>query len=505
LGAIETAARVTDVEVDVAVVGLGLAGCAAAIEAAESGASVLVLEKMPEPLAGGNSRASGQRVLAADEVAALARYQHALNEPNPVPDAVVAAWAKGVGEVEDWLARIAEEAGMTCVRCPNPPEFPGFPGAESVSRSVTILPAPAGVWRAARTAVESRGVEIRYGACAVRLVREETGEVSGVVVATPQGDRTIPARRGVVLASGGFENAPGLLRDFGGFGRVYTLGSPANTGDGIRMLQRVGADLWHMRNRTHSGGLWPAIKVPGFDVAFQRGTVRAGSWLELAADGQRFHDESVAFHLTHAKRELHGVWLDLLHASLQPVHMIFDETVRLGGPLPPAGPRPEAGPGELMGWNSVTGAYRWSDDNSAEVEAGWIESAGTLEELAELIGREAAVVAAAVARFNAFAERGGDADFGRDPAAMAPILTPPFYAVEIVPGITSTTGGGRRDEQSRVLDVDGEPIEGLYEAGALGSTFANLFQNGAFLAECIVSGRAAGSAAARRAVWAERT
>ncbi len=447
---------------------------------------------MPTGLGGGNSRASAQRVLTADDASALARYQHALNEPNPVPDAVVAAWAEGVVEVEGWLRKLAEEAGMTCVRVPNPPEFPDLPGAESVSQSVTVLPAPAGVWTAARAAVEHREVEIRHSVRAVRLLRE------GAVVETPDGELEITARRGVVLSTGGFENAPTLLRDFGGYGRISTLGSPGNTGDGIRMLQRAGADLWHMRNRTHSGGLWPAIKVPRFEAAFQRGTVRAGSWLELAADGHRFHDESAPFHLTHAKRAQNGVWLDLLHASLQPVHMVFDETVRLAGPLPPPGPRPEAGPGELMGWNSVALGYRWSDDNSVEVDAGWIAAAPTLEELAARLGRDPAAVVSTVARFNALCAAGADTDFGRDPSAIAPIATPPFYGVEIVPGLTSTTGGGRRDELGRVLDLDGEPIPGLYEAGSLGSTFANLFQNGGFLAECIVSGRAAGAHAVRR-------
>jgi hypothetical protein len=258
------------------------------------------------------------------------------------------------------------------------------------------------------------------------------------------------------------------------------------------MLQRVGADLWHMRNRTQSGGLWPAMKVPGYEAAFQRGRIRAGSWLELAADGRRFHDESADFHLTHAKRLVHGTWADLPHARVGPVHMVFDESVRLAGPLTPSGPSPEAGPGELMGWNLAIEGYRWSADNSAEVERGWIARADTLEELARLLGREPAALVAAVDRFNAACDAGADPEFGRDPARMSPIATPPFYGVELVPAVTFTTGGGRRDAVCRVLDVDSRPIPGLFETGALGSTFANLFQNGASLAECIVSGRVAG-------------
>jgi succinate dehydrogenase/fumarate reductase flavoprotein subunit len=102
-----------------------------------------------------------------------------------------------------------------------------------------------------------------------------------------------------------------------------------------------------------------------------------------------------------------------------------------------------------------------------------------------------------VSMFNAACAAGRDDDFARDPARMSPIVTPPFYAVEIVPAITITTGGGRRNARAQVLDIDGQPIPRLYEAGALGSTLANLYQNGASLAECIVFGRIAGGEAVR--------
>ena len=483
-------------EADVVVLGFGLAGAAAAIEThdRDPAARVVVVEKTTERYAGGNSRASAQRVLCAEDAEALAVYQQALNEPNPVPDDVVRAWAEGVVQVAAWLERRAVEAGMSCVRCPNPPEFPDLPGAASVSESITVLPAPSGVWRAVKAAVGQRAVEVRYTTQARELVRSE-GEVTGVVVESDGAREAIRARRAVVLATGGYENDPALQRDFGGHDRVYTLGTPANTGDGLRMLQRIGADLWHVRNRTQSGGLWPAMAVSGYEAAFQRGTVRAGSWLELGRGGRRFHDESTDFHLTHAKRLVHGMWLDLPHAWHQPVHMVFDETVRRAGPLTPSGPAPAAGSAELMGWNVAVEGYRWSADNSDEVARGWIASAGSLEELAGLLGREPVGLVAAVDRFNAACSDGVDADFGRDPSRMRPIVTPPFYGVELVPAVTFTTGGGRRDALARVLDVDGRPIPGLYEAGALGSTFANLFQNGASLAECIVSGRIAGAQA----------
>ena len=75
---------------------------------------------------------------------------------------------------------------------------------------------------------------------------------------------------------------------------------------------------------------------------------------------------------------------------------------------------------------------------------------------------------------------------------MRPLTEPPFYAVELVPGIVSTSGGGRRNPSAQVLDHDGRPIPRLYEAGELGSTISNLYENGTHLTECMVFGRIAG-------------
>lgn len=491
-----------DEEADVVVLGFGLAGAVAAIEAFDSdpGAVIVVLEKAPEERAGGNSRVSGQRVLCAGDLEQLLVYQRALNEPNPIPDDVLRAWGEGMMEVEPWVARMAAEVGFECVRCPNDPEFPALPGSSSVSHSITVHPPPAGVWRTFKEHVERRAIDVLYETRAVELVQEAASRLVLGVVAERRGERiAVRAHRGVIVATGGYENEPTMQRDYGGHDRIYTLGTPANTGDGVKLLQKAGADLWHMRNRTQTGGLWPAMKFPEYDAAFTRSaSIDAGSWLEVARDDARFHDEAGDYHCTHAKRRVNGTWLDLPHASLLPVHMIFDEAVRRASCLASHGPKPPSAPEDFMGWNLMVDGYRWSEDNAAEIERGWIARAGSIRELAALLGRDPAALEATVERFNAACAAGLDADFGRDPARMRPISIPPFYAVELVPGVTFTTGGGRRSARSQVLDLDGQPIPRLYEAGQLGSTFANLFQSGASLAECIVFGRIAGKEAVRR-------
>ncbi len=92
-----------------------------------------------------------------------------------------------------------------------------------------------------------------------------------------------------------------------------------------------------------------------------------------------------------------------------------------------------------------------------------------------------------------------DEEFGRHPDTLGPIETGPFYAVEIIGGIVCTSGGAKRNKDSEVLDYDGNPIPGLYEAGNLGSFISHLYQNGAYLTEAMITGRTAGRNAVQRA------
>ena len=92
-------------------------------------------------------------------------------------------------------------------------------------------------------------------------------------------------------------------------------------------------------------------------------------------------------------------------------------------------------------------------------------------------------------------DKGVDEDFGRDPELMAKIETGPYYAIAITPALVATTGGAQRDTSGRVLDWNEEPIPGLYEAGELGSYVSNLYQNGVFLSEAMLSGRTAAQTA----------
>ena len=79
---------------------------------------------------------------------------------------------------------------------------------------------------------------------------------------------------------------------------------------------------------------------------------------------------------------------------------------------------------------------------------------------------------------------------------MAPLATPPFYAMELTPAFVNTQGGPRRNQNAEVIGVDGDPIQRLYSAGELGSIYSFLYQGGGNIGECFAFGRIAGRNAA---------
>lgn len=491
-----------DCETDLLIAGFGLAGACAAIEAhdLDPGCQILVIEKLPRELAGGNTRASGQSLLISKNAEALADYQRIMSSTNPVPEDMLQAWARAMTELEPWIQARAAEAGARYIKGTGfserevVREFPELGAEQAVAYTATILPIPSGVWLAFDANVARRPrIQVQYETKIVDLVQDpDTLEVFGAIV--EQGGRRlcIKARRAVVIATGGFSASPQMHRDYFGLAEAYPLGTPGNTGDGLRILQKAGADLWHLRNFGQSGGIWPGFKVPEFDAVFMRNFFwQTFSWIEIDAESRRFYNETAELQLTHYKERRHGHWVDTPHHRAAPVHMIFDEATRAANCLTI----------KVMSWNPVVHGYDWSDDNSAEVARGWIVRADTLADLALAIGRDPRAVEREVAAYNEACRSRCDVEFGRDPATLQPLAQPPFYAIRVAPAIVCTSGGARRNIESEVLDHDGRRIPRLYEAGELGSMVSNLYQNGTYLTECMISGRAAGRNGSRLAGW----
>lgn len=490
-----------DDEADVVIAGFGLAAACAAIEAREldPGADILIVEKMPEKYVGGNSRVAGQSLLISQNAQALIEYQRAMSLSNPIPEDMLVEWANRMVKLEPWIEARAKEVGATylhgtgftdraAVR-----EFPDLGAEEAVHHTATILPLPSGVWLTFKANVDKRRIRYRFDSRVVDLIQDpDTLEVLGMVIEQDGVRKNIKSRRGLVMATGGFENNLDMQRNYFGLARAYPLGTPGNTGDGLKILQKAGADMWHLRNRGQSGGIWPGFAFPGHDTVFLRQLFfQSFSWIDVAEDNQRFVDETSELQLTHYKEKIRGEWIDTAHHRVGTIHMIFDEVTRVHNKLITS----------VMTWNAVVEAYPWSDDNSAEVAKGWIVQADSIEELAVKLGRDPVQLGATVRKYNADCAAGADPEYGRSAATMMPIAQGPFYAIEVLPAIVCTGGGARRNIESEVMGHDGQPIPRLYEAGELGSMFSNLYQNGSYLTEAMISGRAAGKNAVALAPW----
>ena len=133
-----------------------------------------------------------------------------------------------------------------------------------------------------------------------------------------------------------------------------------------------------------------------------------------------------------------------------------------------------------------------------EVGKGWIKKAGTIRELAGLIGQNADALEASVTRYNTYAAQRQDPDWHRAGDRLSPIQAPPYYAMQLTPAFVNTQGGPRRDKDAQVMGVNGKPILGLYSAGELGSIYSFLYQGGGNIGECFAFGRIAGRNAANK-------
>ena len=320
----------------------------------------------------------------------------------------------------------------------------------------------------------------------------DDGRVAGVVVEQPGGAVVVRAARGVVLATGGFEWDPELVRGFLRGPMTSPASVPANVGDGLLIAMRAGAALDNMPQ-----AWWvPVIEIPG-DVAFgrQRATLlnrerTLPRSIIVNQLGRRFTNEAANYNaLGGALHQLDAVRFDYVNL---PCWLVFDA--------------------------GYLARYGFRDVRPAGPAPAWMTQAGSLGELAAAIGVPADALTQTVARWNANVESGDDPDFHRgrsaydvwsgDAAArprvqatLGPIDEPPYYAVQVRSGTLGTSGGPRTDLQGRVLDTRGQVIPGLFAAGNVAAAPTGMAYGGAggTLGPIITFAYRAGMAASRPA------
>ncbi|KLO26991.1 3-ketosteroid-delta-1-dehydrogenase [Mycolicibacter heraklionensis] len=312
-----------------------------------------------------------------------------------------------------------------------------------------------------RIGLQRAGVPVQLNTALTDLYVED-GVVRGVYVreageSESSEPRLIRARRGVILASGGFEHNEQMRVKYqrAPITTEWTVGAKANTGEGILAGEKLGAALDIMED-----SWWgPTVPLPGSPWFALSERNSPGSIIVNMA-GKRFMNESMPY--VEACHHMYGGQYGQGPGPGEniPAWLIFDQRYRnnyIFAGLQPGQKIPK----------------KW-------LESGVIVSADTLDELAAKTGVPAAALAATVERFNEFARTGVDEDFHRGESAydryygdptnkpnpnLGQIAQGPFYAAKMVPGDLGTKGGIRTDVNGRALRDDGSVIAGLYAAG----------------------------------------
>lgn len=476
-------------EVDVVVVGLGSAGGAAAIEAHDNGAKVLVLEK--DKMAGGNTRLSGgtlRRFLDEDQVTRY--YMGVVDET--VNEKLVRRFVKTTLSSHQWFEEKCDAEFIDSEKVLFPPApnvvWDFLPGAEGMGGRSQFDPKHGdpkknGGYNLIATlmnGVIKRDIAILYNTGAKKLVTGMGKEVLGVIAEGPEGEITIKAKRGVILACGGFHENREMQINY--LSMPYlSQGCIHGKGDGIRMTQEIGAKMWHMTGV--SCGI--SYKVPDYETPIGVG-IRSPHYLYVDQYGKRFLNETGV--------DVHAMAFDFTACVAEkmeyprlPGFLIFDENCRESGQML----------GHCAGRILDNPTFEWSEDNLAEVEKGWIKMAWDVADLGKQLGFPEGLLEKTVGEYNQSALAGYDPAFKRKGTSMAPVIKPPFYAIEVWPALLNTQGGPQRDEEARVLDLDMNPIPRLFSAGELGSFINKFYPGGTNITEAIAFGRIAGENAAR--------
>ena len=437
-----------EITVDVAVVGGGIAGLSAAIEAKEAGASVIVFEKLGR--LGGSSVTSGGYVYGTgsqmnkdydDDPEDIVNY-YIMRGHNNIDVDLVRYWAEHSGESVDWLI---DHIGL---------QFASVvpTGISPAQRSHLTDNGGTGIMKPFYPKVEEAGIEVRLETPVVDLIVED-GKVSGLI-AEKNGAKITVHANAVVVACGGFDASKEMKALYAPDAEnVGCMSSCGNTGDEIAWGEKLDASM------VFKGGVMGMHSTnPAYTLTGGINLLSFIPTLGVTSYGVRYHDESEDYPL---------YYTHMLESGSDVCYAIFDTT---------------SGMADLC--------------EAALPHFGY--KADTLEGLAEAAGIPVNTFLATVKRYNSIAETGVDPYFRRQ--GVTPISEEgPYYAIKVVRATVAAFGGFEINEKAEVLDQQGNPISALYAAGecASGQFFDKEYPcSGSMLSISTTFGRIAGQNAA---------
>lgn len=443
---------------DLIILGGGLAGMCAAVEAGEAGAHVLLLEKQDE-LGGSTVLSSGYMAFAGTDMqkksGIVDSTKSLLDDMIEVGGGVndltlVDAYGQHQLETYTWLVKHGVDfRTLEAV------------SGHSVPRGHIIDPHQA-IQSLYRRVKQLPNVTILFNAPAKRLLKSDNGRIDRVLYEVEGEEHSAQALKGVIIASGGFAKSEELLEQFAPqLKGALRIGGRGNHGDGIRMACEHGAwlkDLPYL-NGTYGSHPTAAGPVKSQGLAFYKGAIMVNQF------GKRFVNESISYKLLGKS------------AFEQPEQVTFQV------------------------WDQTVMDKSVHDDPLYDFELlkrrRLLYQADTLEDLADCIDVPLEVLEETISRYNQGVEDGEDPDFGRKSLTHnygkpTPIEKAPFYAFESTVAMLATYAGVSVNPSSQVVNHYGETIPGLFAAGEVTGGFHGAgYVTGSSLGKCAVFGRIA--------------
>ena len=333
-----------------------------------------------------------------------------------------------------------------------------------------------------------RGIEPYLDTKAKKLIKSDE-RITGIEIEKNGQTETIIARRGVIIATGGFEWNKDFVTTFLRGPLRAPASPPGNDGDGLLMAQEAGASLGNMTSAWWSpvlsipGDNWPEGGQKSSPILIERTLPHS---LMVNKSGKRFCNEATnysalagAFHFFDPNK--YG------YPNL-PAWIVFDSTYR--------------------------DKYPFANIMPGSENPSWMKTSPTLDGLANELDIDSENLVSTIQNFNSFVEEGDDKEFFRGKSdydsfygdrsqsgvysTLGKLEKAPFFAVELNIGALGTNGGARTDEYGRVISASGNIIEGLYTvgnamAGSTGSVYAGA---GGTLGPALTYGYLAGQHAA---------
>ncbi len=433
------------IDVDVVVCGAGMAGTTAAASASQNGLNVLLLEKGTTFAARGSEigaindplhTAAGVTVDPAELLGDALSFAHYR------ADRFV--WQQYIdrsGEAMAWAMETSSNTPTSeCGEFSVVGDHSVYEGVKTWATGVRVQGGTSSFVKMMLDNAELNGAEIRFETPACQLITDESGAVTGVFAKGEDGYIKVNASKGVVLATGGYDNNWDCLterirpRDLA----VYAWINPTMTesGDGHLMATAINAaedDYPHIL-MNDPGGCTAGFRANGAIFAFPR----------VNEDGKRFVNESQSF--------------ELVNNALMYQPGAHDYLL-LSGDL-------------LAAFDIMKGVIPWTAEDMYENCKDVLIEADSIDELADKIGVNKENLKATVERYNELCAKGVDEDFGKNPTTLLPLDEAPFYAIEESGSCLTSVSGLKINKNSQVLDNAGAVIPNLY---ALGNTSGSMF------------------------------